>query len=318
MDRALRRWFWVVNLCAIALGAFFAARAIARAIEASVFLGDDAAAAVPRPRRPSHVPTAARRQKNGEPILKRNMFCSDCPPILAQPETEQPGDGAPVRSSLPLQLIATLVSDDPSWSFAALRHTEQRKTGLFGLGSMVLPGLTASVAPGVTSGVTVESIEPRRVFLVNAGRREYVDLEGQGAAPPPPAAGKAAAADAGGLSAAELDRGVRKASDNAYEIDRGLVEKALLDPATIGKGARIVPSVKDGAPNGFKIYAIRPGSVYARIGLSNGDTIHAINGFEMTSPDRALEVYTKVRNASHVSVSLTRRGQPMTLDYSIR
>ena len=80
----------------------------------------------------------------------------------------------------------------------------------------------------------------------------------------------------------------------------------------------MVPSVKNGKANGFKLYAIRPSSVYSKLGLSNGDTIHAINGFELTSMDKALEVYTKVKEVNNLTVSVTRRGKPTTLNYSIR
>jgi general secretion pathway protein C len=66
------------------------------------------------------------------------------------------------------------------------------------------------------------------------------------------------------------------------------------------------------------MYAIRPNSVFAKIGMQNGDTISSINGFDMTSPDKALEVYTKVRSASNLSVSLVRRGQPVSMEYAIK
>ena len=86
----------------------------------------------------------------------------------------------------------------------------------------------------------------------------------------------------------------------------------------VSRGARIVPSIKNGKANGFKLYAIRPSSVYSKIGLMNGDTIHAVNGFDLTTPDKALEVYTKVRESNNLSVTVTRRGKPVTLKYSIK
>ena len=39
---------------------------------------------------------------------------------------------------------------------------------------------------------------------------------------------------------------------------------------------------------------------------------------EMASPDQALTVYSKLRTASHLTVSLERRGETITLDYTIR
>src|ERR1051325_2730762 len=84
------------------------------------------------------------------------------------------------------------------------------------------------------------------------------------------------------------------------------------------QGARGVPSKKNGKPDGFKLYAIRPSSAFARLGLANGDTLQSINGFELTSADKALEVYTKLREATSLEVEVTRRGKPVTLKYSIK
>ena len=117
--------------------------------------------------------------------------------------------------------------------------------------------------------------------------------------------------------AAAIEEGVKKIDDTTYEIDRSVVEKVIANPMAV-RGARIVPSIKNGKPNGFKLYAIRPSSVYAKIGLMNGDTLHAVNGFELTTPDKALEVYTKVRESNSLSVNITRRGKPVTLNYSIK
>jgi general secretion pathway protein C len=115
----------------------------------------------------------------------------------------------------------------------------------------------------------------------------------------------------------DIDKGVN-CTGNACTVDRALVEKLLSNTTMLATAARFVPSIKDGKPNGFKLYAIRPQSIFGRIGLQNGDTIKAINGSEMTTPDAALGLYTKLRNASHLSVQVERRGETVTLDYTIR
>ncbi|MGN6103917.1 MAG: type II secretion system protein GspC, partial [Kofleriaceae bacterium] len=59
-------------------------------------------------------------------------------------------------------------------------------------------------------------------------------------------------------------------------------------------------------------------SVYAKLGLTNGDTITSINGLELNSADAALSAYTKLRDASSLELDVTRRGKPVTIKYSIR
>ncbi len=115
-----------------------------------------------------------------------------------------------------------------------------------------------------------------------------------------------------------LAKDIRVVGTNAYEIDKELVDAVLVNPMAVAKGARVVPAVKNGKPSGFKLYAIRPSSIFAKLGLENGDMIVRVNGFDLTTPDQALEVYTKLRDASTLQIELERRHQPLTLTYSIR
>ena len=94
--------------------------------------------------------------------------------------------------------------------------------------------------------------------------------------------------------------------------------KVTENPALVARGARVVPSIKNGQTTGIKLYAIRPSSIFAKIGLMNGDTVHSINNFELNSLQKGLEIYTKVREANSLSVSITRRGKPITLSYTIK
>jgi hypothetical protein len=112
---------------------------------------------------------------------------------------------------------------------------------------------------------------------------------------------------------AAIDAGVREIDPSTHEITRALVDKVLVNPMAIAKGARVVPAMKDGKPDGFKLYAIRPGSLYARLGLQNGDTLQSLNGLALTTADAALEVYTKVRDAKRLEIAVTRRGAPVKL-----
>jgi general secretion pathway protein C len=187
--------------------------------------------------------------------------------------------------------------------------------------------LTAKYAVNdvLPAGPKLWSIEPKRVVFENKGVYEYIDLEGYTGPPPAAAPVQPAVAEVAPVvdpsadpMAADLDKGIRRKSDTDFEIDRGLLDKLLGDTTTLARSARIVPSVKDNKPNGFKLYAIRPDSVYAKIGLMNGDTIQAINGYDMSTPAIALEVYTKVRTASNLSVTVLRRGESKTLNYTIK
>ncbi len=111
---------------------------------------------------------------------------------------------------------------------------------------------------------------------------------------------------------------VRKIDDTHYEIPHSSVDRVLANPADFAKGARVVPAIKDGHPDGLKLYAIRPNSIYAVLGFNNGDTIRSVNGFELDDPAKALEIYSKVRDATSLEFELIRRGLPAVISISIK
>jgi S1-C subfamily serine protease len=101
---------------------------------------------------------------------------------------------------------------------------------------------------------------------------------------------------------------VKVIDDHTFELSRARIEALLDDPATLSRSARVVPSIKEGKANGFKLYAIRLGSLWDACGFQNGDTIRRVNGMDLSSPDKALEMYQKIKNAETITVELTRRG----------
>jgi membrane-associated protease RseP (regulator of RpoE activity) len=111
---------------------------------------------------------------------------------------------------------------------------------------------------------------------------------------------------------------IKKINDTTYEVPKVVVDSVLSNPMAVAKGARVVPAVKDGKPAGFKLYAIRPGSIYALLGLSNGDTLVSVNDLELTSADKALEAYTKLRDAKKLKVVIERKGASVTITYTIK
>ena len=111
--------------------------------------------------------------------------------------------------------------------------------------------------------------------------------------------------------------GVRQLADNKYEIDRGTLDSTLSDLNKIATQARIVPSFKNGVASGFKLFSIQPGSLYSSIGIENGDVIQRVNGYEINSPEKALELYQKLRESAHVTIELERGGQTIRKEYNI-
>jgi general secretion pathway protein C len=288
----------------------FAARATSTAIEAG--MASSVPAVRPRARPPAPPAPGTVYSKQVEEILNRNIFCSTCPPILGQPVEENSTPTVPPlqKTTLPLKLLAIMYAPppaDPRWSMAIIRDNDSKTAGPYSIGSTIREA-------------TIDEIDQTRVYLdFGGGRREYMELLDQAppppGAPPPPAPHPMAPKDP---FAAELERGIRKTGNNAYEVQHSTLDSLLGNMGALARAARIVPETRDGKPIGFRLFSIKPDGPFGKIGLQNGDIISAINGLEMTSPDKALEVYTKLRTANHLSVGLERNGQKITMDYTIR
>ena len=310
MQDLIKRYFWVISAITVITCAVFAAKATGSIITATV-LNDSSKAPKVTPIQPrTDTVVKPTRSKDGGQLATRNMFCSECTPAAVVVNNDP---SSIQQTSLPLVLLATNVSPDPEQSYASVINTDSQKQGAYGVGE-VLPGASGKV----------KVIGYKYVDFENNGHIERLGLSGApvpqpvASAAPTPDPGTGDGSGSGDDLQAAIDSGIKKIDDTTYEIDKGLVEKVLVNPMAVAKGARVVPAMKNGKPEGFKLYAIRPTSVYAKLGLTNGDTLTSINGFELTSADKALEVYTKLREATSLELEVTRRGKPVTLKYSIR
>jgi general secretion pathway protein C len=307
MQDLIKRHFWVLGAVTVVACAVFAAKATSHIVEAK-YLGDpEHASKITSVVAPTQAPVAAARSKDGGQFQGRNMFCSDCTPAVS---TQSIDPSQIPLTALPVALLATNIGPRAQDSYATIINSENQRQGAFSVGDRV-PGATGKI----------KDIHFKYIDFEHNGRTERLVL--LGATPPttPVAVAETPptlpAGDGDDMQGA-VDSGIKKIDDNNYEIDKSLVEKVLLNPMAVAKGARVVPSMKNGKPDGFKLYAIRPSSAFAKLGLANGDTLQSINGFELTSADKALEVYTKLREATSLEVEVTRRGKPVTLKYSIK
>ncbi len=233
----------------------------------------------------------------------------------ARPQNCNDASQPPVKSDLRLQLVASVMAERPQWSLATLADATTHETRVLGVGDQ-MAGATLLAVSRVRDDRDATGNGFKVVAIVcNGGTKEYVDYE--------PGAGPA---DVGNIGVASVPRpggptppgqGVTKVADNRYEIDRGVVDGALNNMSNLATQARIVPSFKNGVANGFKLFSIQPGSLYANIGIENGDVIQRINGYEMNSPDKALEIYQKLRDANRIEIELERRGETVRKSYSI-
>jgi general secretion pathway protein C len=102
-----------------------------------------------------------------------------------------------------------------------------------------------------------------------------------------------------------------------FHISRRDYDQLLDDNSALATSARFVPSIRDGHPNGFKIYAVRPCSLIYQLGFRNADRIISVNGMDISTPDRALEAYARIKDLPQFTIQLVRLEQPMNLRIQI-
>ncbi|MGO9836165.1 MAG: type II secretion system protein GspC [Polyangiaceae bacterium] len=116
----------------------------------------------------------------------------------------------------------------------------------------------------------------------------------------------------------DIKKGIQKVGPNEFKIDRSVVDKILENQADLMRQARIVPEQENGKVVGIRLFGVRPDTLLGTLGMENGDRLEKINGFDMASPEKALEAYARLRTADQLVVSVNRRGQETNIDYNIQ
>ena len=198
------------------------------------------------------------------------------------------------------ELTGTIVAKDNDFSFAILK-------GKGSGGAVTRTG--AEVQDGVILAFVWRNIA---IFRTTSGVKCVGDGVGEAKPMPVPEAPKVAGEQQQPKGDDEFD--IRNVGPNQYVVKREDLNKATGNLGALASQARIVPSAKD---NGFKIFSIAKDSLYSKIGIQNGDVLKSINGIELSSPDKALEAYSRLQNASKLSLDIVRKGQNETLEYTI-
>ena len=113
-----------------------------------------------------------------------------------------------------------------------------------------------------------------------------------------------------------IAQGVKKTGEGSYTIQRKLVEDLFDGSDEALRQVRLVPAIEGGQIVGIKLYAVRPGSVYAAIGLKNGDVVKRIHDAEIDSIQKVLELYARFKKRKSIAVEVIRRGKAKRMNYT--
>ena len=101
-------------------------------------------------------------------------------------------------------------------------------------------------------------------------------------------------------------------------INRNDVDASLKDMGALMSQAQIRPYYTAGAPDGFMITNIRPGSLYEKVGLTEGDIIQGAGDRRLLTADDWTFLYNSMKAGSSLTLRIKRGEAEENLSYVFR
>lgn len=217
--------------------------------------------------------------ENYQIILQRNIFGA-----LKDAPTSTNTTATPQK--MKLRLVGTNVSSTGN-SFAIVENLEKKTQDVFDINQDVF-------GQGKLSKVLRESIEITRGTDVETYLLEEAQTKG-------------------GDSGSSLNE-----DGTEFSVAEDELSQALANLPQLLSQARAVPYFKNGESVGMRLFAIRRGSLYEKLGLKNGDIIRSVNDNSLTDASQAVKIFEQLKSERNIAVSLERAGAEKTLRYTVR
>jgi len=91
------------------------------------------------------------------------------------------------------------------------------------------------------------------------------------------------------------------------------VPRASIDDSIVVDAARFVPAIRRGRFAGYKVFAIKPGSVAEVVGLQPGDSVVEVNGIVLDQESSPRQLAGQAVAATSVELRIERNGEPAEL-----
>jgi general secretion pathway protein C len=234
-------------------------------------------------------------------IPGRNIFNQDGKipaPLTAGQGGPSGPEGIPVASQLPLKLEGTMVHANPHKSVCTI--TVKGK-----------PEATSFMVDREIEGMArITAIERRKVVFRNLSnnRLEFIEIPKDGAI------------SFGVKDATPTTSEVQQNGNFEYTMRRADVTKYLGNLGQILQQARMIPNIVPGSGgrvDGFKFVNIEPGSIFEKLGFKPGDTLKKVNGEEVNTPTKGMELFNSLKSESRLQISVERNGREETFKYDI-
>jgi general secretion pathway protein C len=202
-------------------------------------------------------------------------------------------------TKLKLALLGTVVTDTRETTVAVIEETDKRKQDYYRVGESVKDAVLKVILRG-------------KVVLRVGDKDEILTQEESSSrrtsSPAPQRA----------VSSSRTSTRTRPRV-STRTIRRSDIQRSISDINSLLSQAQVRSHTsEDGSPGGLSVSNIKAGSIYAKMGLRNGDVVQGVSGNPITSPDDILSLYEELKSGSNLSIQIMRNGRELTLNYRLR
>jgi general secretion pathway protein C len=230
-------------------------------------------------------------------IAKRNLFAGAGPSEEThshEPEAKLE-DIPPAQESLGLRLVGTVVRGESEQNLAIIQNRKARKQKIVYVGDELSEAL-------------IKRVLRQKVILTTERGDELLTMEFRSK---PRTRGKSRFVKPQRSPFGRKTRG-------RISLDREEVGSFLQNMAQGKRQVRMRPYFNERRHAGIRLNNIKPGSLYAKMGLRNGDVIKTVNGMPLTRTKRIAELYRHLEQGGEVDLDIKRRGRNRKLQLFIR
>lgn len=218
-------------------------------------------------------------------IVSKNLLSSSAS------DNDQKKGEAPAVTQLKLKLVGTNLTSG-SRALAIIEETSKKEQDVFELNDMVFE--QAKLVEVNKESVKLDRSGKLEVLFMEEDAGSSTDVDSRSPASPPPD------------------------DKTEFTVAESELNSELANLPKLLSQARAVPYFRNGQSIGMRLFAIRSGSLYEKLGLKNGDILKSVNNTSLSDPAQALKIFEQLKNEKNISVTTERNGQDVDLRYSIQ
>jgi general secretion pathway protein C len=188
-----------------------------------------------------------------------------------------------IQTKLPLVLIGTFMQTDDA-PYAIIEDDKKKVQDVFNIGDTIF------------GDAKLIQIFPDKVEINRQGQTEFLTID----------------------DAPDFSSGGGASTGSEFVVDQKELDGALQNLPLLLTQARAVPYFKDGKSVGLRMFSIKAGSMYEKIGLQNGDILKSINGNSLSDISQAMRLFETLKEERSISVTLERNREEKEVRYQIR